>query len=60
MTALVVYESMWGSTKAVAEAIGDGLAPVGPVRVVEVGAFEGAISDDVTCWWSAARPTPSA
>ncbi len=37
MTALVVYESMFGSTRAVAEAIAEGLAPVGPVRVVEVG-----------------------
>lgn len=37
MTALVVYESMYGSTQAVAEAIGHGLAPAGPVRVVEVG-----------------------
>ena len=37
MTALVVYESMYGSTQAVAEAIADGLSPVGPVNVVEVG-----------------------
>ena len=34
---MVVYESMWGSTKAVAEAIAEGLAAAGPVRVVEVG-----------------------
>lgn len=39
MTALVVYESMYGSTKAIAEAIGEGLAPAGPVRVVEVSAL---------------------
>lgn len=37
MTALVVYESMYGSTQAVAEAIAQGLTPAGPVRVVEVG-----------------------
>jgi hypothetical protein len=47
MTALVVYESMWGSTKAIAEAIADGLAPGGPVRVVEVSDLEGAVGDDV-------------
>ena len=39
MTALVVYESMYGSTKAIAEAIGEGLAPIGPIRVLEVGAL---------------------
>src|SRR5690606_8987812 len=39
MTALVVYESMYGSTKAIAEAIGEGLAPAGPIRVEEVSAL---------------------
>jgi hypothetical protein len=39
MTVLVVYESMYGSTQAIAEAIAEGLAPAGPVRVVEVGAL---------------------
>jgi len=39
MTVLVVYESMYGSTRAVAEAIAEGLAPAGSVRVVEVGAL---------------------
>ena len=28
MTTLVVYESMWGSTKAIAEAIATGWRPV--------------------------------
>ncbi len=42
MTALVVYESMYGSTQAVAEAIGHGLAPAGPVRVIEVGVLAAA------------------
>jgi hypothetical protein len=51
MTALVVYESMFGCTKAIAEAIGEGLAPTG-VRVAEVGSLlAGAdgtqIGDDV-------------
>ena len=42
MTALVVYESMYGSTKAIAEAIGEGLAPAGPVRVLEISALASA------------------
>jgi len=41
MTALVVYESMYGNTQAVAAAIAEGLAPAGPVRVVEVGVLAG-------------------
>lgn len=35
-TALVVYESIFGNTRAIAEAIGRGLAPDFDVRVVEV------------------------
>lgn len=37
MTALVVYESMFGHTRTIAEAVGRGLAACGDVRVVEVG-----------------------
>lgn len=37
MTAMVVYESMYGSTKAIAEAIAEGLASSVEVRVAEVG-----------------------
>jgi hypothetical protein len=54
MTALVVYESMFGSTRAIAEAVGAGLAEADvPTRVVEVGelAAEQAgedLPDDVT------------
>ena len=53
MTALVVFESMYGSTRAIAEAIGAGLAGSGPVRVIEVGTFAAApgsrkLSDDIT------------
>ncbi len=33
---------MYGSTKAVAEAIGEGLAPAGPVRVLEISALAAA------------------
>lgn len=37
MSALVVYESMFGCTREIAEAVGRGLAPSADVRVVEVG-----------------------
>ena len=37
MRAVVVYESMYGNTRAVAEAIGEGLRPVLDVDVVPVG-----------------------
>lgn len=39
MTALVVYESTYGSAQAVAQAIAEGLAAAGPVYVYEVGAL---------------------
>lgn len=39
MTALVVYESMFGSTKALAQEVATELAEHGPVRLVEVGAL---------------------
>lgn len=39
MSALVVFESMFGSTRDVALAIAGGLRPTVPVRVVEVGAL---------------------
>lgn len=49
MTSLVVYESMFGATKAIAEEIARALGELGPVRVVEVGEFaaegEGIASD---------------
>lgn len=52
MAALVVYESMYGSTQAIAEAIAEGINPASPVRVIEVGALAAepggsAISGDV-------------
>lgn len=47
MTTLVVYESMWGATRAVAEAIAEGLAGRGEVRVVEVGEAPKAVEADV-------------
>ncbi|EYR64341.1 flavodoxin [Actinotalea ferrariae CF5-4] len=46
MTALVVYESMFGSTRAIAEAVGAGLAEVDvPARVVEVGELDAERAD---------------
>ena len=53
MTAMVVYESMFGSTKAVAEAVADGLRASGPVRAVEVSVLASApgstrLPDDIT------------
>lgn len=46
MTTWVVFESMFGNTRLVAEAVARGLAARGPVRVVEVGEA-GALADDV-------------
>ncbi len=46
MHALVVYESMYGNTHAVAEAIAGGLRPLGEVRVVPVH----AATRDVVAW----------
>jgi hypothetical protein len=37
MRALVVYETMFGSTRVVAEAIAQGLSPFGDVEVLEAG-----------------------
>jgi hypothetical protein len=47
MRALVVYESMFGNTKLVAEAIGRGLAARLPVDVVEVSTAPETIGDDI-------------
>jgi hypothetical protein len=46
--ALVVFESMYGNTEAVARAIADGLGDHVPVEVVEVGAAPAAPDPDVT------------
>lgn len=47
MRALVVYESMFGNTRAVALAIADGIAAHMPVDALEVGEAPVAIPDDV-------------
>lgn len=47
MRALVVYESMFGNTEALAKAIGDGLASVMDVEVQEVSAAPSLLDGDV-------------
>jgi hypothetical protein len=45
MRSVVVYESMFGNTREIAEAAGAGLADRGSVTVVEVGSLEGVPAD---------------
>jgi len=47
MRALVVFESMFGNTRAIANAVADGLTSRMSVDVVEVGAAPRVIGDDV-------------
>ena len=47
MHALVVFESMYGNTRAIAEAIADGLSTRMRVEVQEVGVAPEVIDDDV-------------
>lgn len=47
MHALVVYESMYGNTEAVARAIGEGVAATMRVDVIEVGTAPATTPDDV-------------
>ena len=47
MNALVVFESMFGNTRDVAEAVADGLRGGGTVQLVEVGAAPTTIDADV-------------
>jgi hypothetical protein len=48
MSALVVYESSFGNTEAVARAVGDGIARHMPVRVVSVADARSEATDDET------------
>jgi hypothetical protein len=48
MHALVVYESMFGNTRAIAEAVADGLSSRMPVEITEVGGAPTVIGDDVS------------
>jgi hypothetical protein len=45
MRALIVFESMFGNTKLVAEAVCQGLSPYADTRVVEVGAAPERLDD---------------
>jgi flavodoxin-like protein len=45
--ALVIFESMYGNTEQVGQAIGDGLADVMDVEVVEVGAAPITLAPDI-------------
>ena len=47
MRALIVYESMFGNNRVVAEAIAAGMAPHATAEVVEVGAAPAAVPPDV-------------
>jgi hypothetical protein len=47
MRALVVYESMFGNTKVIADAVADGVAARMRVEAVEVGVAPTAVGDDV-------------
>ena len=48
MRALIVYESMYGNTRTVAEAIAEGLRGSMSAEAVEVGHAPAALPDDVT------------
>lgn len=48
MNALVVYESMFGNTEAIAQAVGEGLAPTFAVTLVGAGTAAPALPDDLS------------
>ena len=47
MRALVVFESMFGNTQAIAEAVADGLATCMEVDLAEVGTAADVVRDDI-------------
>lgn len=47
MRALVVYESFWGNTEQVAQAIAKGLSVHGDVRLVEVSQARGEVTENL-------------
>ena len=47
MRALVVYESMFGNTRTIAEAVADGISSLCMVETMEVGDAPAAIGDDI-------------
>jgi hypothetical protein len=48
MHALVVFESMFGNTQKIAQAVSDGLVPHTKVDLVEVGSAPAVLDEDVT------------
>jgi hypothetical protein len=48
MHALVVFESMFGNTRAIAEAVADGLSSRMPVEIKEVGSAPMTLDEDVS------------
>ena len=59
MRALVVYESMFGNTQTIADAVAGGVAHRMPVDAVEVGGAPARSTTTSRCSSSAGRPTPS-
>ena len=57
MRAVVVYESMYGNTHLIADAIGAGLEAAFDVRVVPCHTPGRRLSPTPTWWWSAGRRT---
>nr|WP_144298544.1 flavodoxin domain-containing protein [Streptomyces sp. TLI_235] len=60
MQALIVYESMYGNTRRIAEAIAEGVHAAAPDSQVSCLPVAEATADATrlrTCSWSAARPT---
>ena len=53
MRARVVYESMFGNTQAIAQAVADGLAETMSVDLEEVGSAATDVAAELACWWSA-------
>ena len=47
MRSVVVFESMFGNTKTIAEAVADGLSTVAPVEILEVGTAPEVFAPDV-------------
>jgi len=57
MRAMIVYESMFGNTRVIADAIAKGLEPVGIVVVVPVPRQAASCWSTPTCLWLAGLPT---
>jgi flavodoxin len=60
MTAVVVFESMFGNTQQIANAVTEGLSRHLPVEQVEVGTAPRSSATTWSSWWSVARRMRSA